>query len=186
MSSESALAHASLLLTYLLKTSVVYLALSLLSRSIRNSHVRFWLHGVFLGTAVTIWLGVLVSFSLPGLSLQRGAIPDAVSSRHLLSWSVDSAKVTPLPNGLSLAFWTYVAIIMFLLARPPGPHWRLSIFLRASHPPPAALAFVFELVRSGNRSPHCELRLVGGLRSPATAGWRRPKVLLPADLLSRL
>src|SRR6516164_2161444 len=99
MGSESALAHASLLLTYLLKTSVVYLVLSLLSRSIRNSHVRFWLHGLFFGTAVTIWLEVFFSFSLPDLSLHRNAIPDAVSSRHLLSWFVDSTKVTHLPDG---------------------------------------------------------------------------------------
>src|SRR5215471_4519178 len=99
MSSESAFAHASLLLTYLLKTSVVYLALSLLCRSIRNSHVRFWLHGLFLGTAVTVWLGMLFSFSLPGLSLRGTAIPEGVSSRQLLSWFVDSAKVTHLPSG---------------------------------------------------------------------------------------
>jgi beta-lactamase regulating signal transducer with metallopeptidase domain len=186
MSSESAFAHASLLLTYLLKTSVVYLALWLLSRSIRNSQVRFWLDGLYLGSTVTIWLGVLSSFSLPGHSLQRSAIPDAVSSGHLLSWSVDPSKVIHIPNSLSLAFWTYVVFIMFLLTRSLGHHWRLNKFLRASQPAPDALGLVFELLRSRARIPLCELRLAGGLRSPATAGWWHPKVLLPADLLPRL
>ena len=186
MSSESLLAHASLLLTYLLRTSAVYLLLSLLSRFIRNSHVRFWLHGLFLGAAVTVWLCVLLSFTLPGLSLQAGTTPEALPPKHLLAWFVNSATLPHLARGLSLAFWSYVAIVMLLLARSWGHHWRLANFLRASRSAPDALSFVFELIRSGTRSPRCELRLVDGLRSPATAGWQHPKVLLPSDLLPRL
>src|SRR5215469_14090137 len=186
MSSESLLAHASLLLTYLLRTSAVYLLLSLLSRFIRSSHVRFWLHGLFLGAAVTVWLCVLLSFTLPGLSLQAGTTPEALPPKHLLAWCVNSATLPHLARGLSLAFWSYVAIVMLLLARSWGHHWRLANFLRASRSAPDALSFVFELVRSGTRSPRCELRLVDGLRSPATAGWQHPKILLPSDLLPRL
>ena len=186
MSSESLLAHASLLLTYLLRTSAVYLLLSLLSRFIRSSHVRFWLHGLFLGAAVTVWLCVLLSFTLPGLSLQAGTTPEALPPKHLLAWFVNSATLPHLARGLSLAFWSYVAIVMLLLARSWGHHWRLANFLRASRSAPDALSFVFELIRSGTRSPRCELRLVDGLRSPATAGWQHPKVLLPSDLLPRL
>src|SRR5215831_14248954 len=186
MSSESALAQASLLLTYLLRTSPVYLLLSLVSRFIRNSHVRFWLHGLFLGAAVTVWLCVLLSFTLPGLSLQAGTTPEALPPKHLLVWTISSVTLPHLAKGLSLAFWSYLAIVMLLLARSWGHHWRLSNFLRASQSAPDALTFVFELVRSGTRSPRCELRLVDGLRSPATAGWRHPKVLFPRDLLPRL
>ena len=186
MSSESAFAHASLLLTYLLKTSAVYLLLSMLSRFIRNSHVRFWLHGLFLGAAVTVWLCVLLSFSFSTLFFQAGIIPEALPSKHLLAWTVNSATLPNLARGLSLAFWSYVAIVMLFLLRSWGHHWRLSNFLSVSQSAPDALAFVFELVRSGTRSPGCELRLVDGLRSPATAGWRHPKVLLPSDLLPRL
>jgi len=186
MSSESALAHASLLLTYLLRTSAVYLLLSLLSRFIRNSHVRFWLHGLFLGGAVTGWLCVLLSLTLPGVFLHAGSTPEALPPKHLLAWSVSSGGLPPLARGLSLAFSSYIVIVMLLLARSWGHHWRLNNLLSASQPPPDALAFVFDLVRSGTRSPRCELRLVDGLRSPATAGWRHPKVLLPSDLLSRL
>src|SRR5215472_770432 len=186
MSSESALTHASLLLTYLLRTSAVYLLLSPLSRFIRKSDVRFWLHGLFLGAAVTIWSCVFLSFTLPNLLLQAGTTPEALPSKYLLAWTVSSATLPHLAKGLSLAFWSYVVIVMLFLARSWGHHWRLSNFLSASRSAPDALTFVFELVRSGTRSPHCELRLVDGLSSPATAGWRHPKVLLPRDLLPRL
>ena len=186
MSSESALAHASLLLTYLLRTSAVYLLLSVLSRIIRNSHIRFWLQGLFLGTAVTVWLWLLVSLSLPALFFQQGAAPGASSSRHLLSLSVDSATLPHLAKGLSLAFWSYAVIVLLLLLRFCGHSWRLGNFLRSSQSAPDALAFLFELVRFRTGSPPCELRLVDDLRSPATAAWRHPKVLLPCNLLTRL
>src|SRR5215469_2344241 len=153
MSSESALAHASLLLTYLLRTSAVYLLLSLLSRFMRSCHVRFWLHGLFLGAAVTVWLCVLLSFSLPTLFLQTGITPEVLPLRHLLAWTVSSTTMPHLVKGLSLAFWSYAAIVILLLARSWGHHWRLSSFLWASQSPPDALALVFELVRSGTRSP---------------------------------
>src|SRR5215469_10004963 len=117
MSSESALAHASLLLTYLLKTSAVYLLLSMLSRLIRNSQVRFWLHGLFLGAAVTAWFCVLVSFSLPTLALQAGTTSEALPSKHLLMWTVDSATLPVLAKGLSLAFWSYMGIFALFLVR---------------------------------------------------------------------
>src|SRR5215472_14824061 len=159
MSSESLLAHASLLLTYLLRTSAVYLLLSLLSRFIRYSHVRFWLHGLFLGAAVTVWLCVLLSFTLPSPLLQASTTPEALPSKHLLAWTVGSATPPHLAKGLSLAFWSYVAIVMLFLARSWGHHWRLRNFLSASRSAPDAPAFVFELVRSATRSPRCELRL---------------------------
>jgi beta-lactamase regulating signal transducer with metallopeptidase domain len=186
MSSESALAQASLLLTYLLRTAIGYLLLSLLSRLIRNSQVRFWLHGLFLSAAITVWLCLLLSFGLPGLSFQRGTASGALPSRHFLSWSVDPAALPHLAKVLSLAFWCYAIIVLLLLVRFSGHSWRLGNFLRASQPAPDALAFLFELVRSETGFPPCELRLVDGVRSPATAGWRKPKVLLPANLLARL
>ena len=186
MSSESALAHASLLLTYLLKTSAVYLVLAVLSRLIRNSQVRFWLHGLFLGAAVTAWFCVLVSFSLPTLSFHAGITSAALPSKHLLMRTVNSATLPALAKDLSLTFWSYVGIVALFLVRACSQQWRLNNLLSSSQSAPDALAFVFELVRSGTKSPGCELRLVNDLRSPATAGWRHPKVLLPRDLLPRL
>ena len=186
MSSESALAHASLLLTYLLKTSAVYLLLSLLIRLIRNSQVRFWLHGLFLGAALTAWFCVLVSFWLSTLSFPAGIPSGASPSKHVLTWTVSSPTLPALAKGLSLAFWFYLGMVALFLVRAASQQWRLNHLLSNSRSAPDALAFVFELVRSGTKSPGCELRLVEGLRSPATAGWRRPKILLPSDLLPRL
>src|SRR5215469_8611340 len=113
MSSESALAHASLLLTYLLKTSAVYLLLSVFARLIRNSQVRFWLHGLFLGAAVTAWVCVLGSFFVPALSFQAGIPSAALPSKHLLVWAINSATMPALGKDLSLTFWSYVGMLAF-------------------------------------------------------------------------
>jgi beta-lactamase regulating signal transducer with metallopeptidase domain len=186
MSSESALAYASLLLTYLLKTSAVYLLLSVLSRFIGNSQVRFWLHGLFLGAAVTVWFWLLVSFSLPTVVFPAGMTPEDSPSKHLLMWTISSSTLPALAKDLSLTFWSYAGIVALFLVQSCRQQWRLRNFLSASRSAPDALALVFELVRAGTKSPSCELRLVDGLRSPATTGWRHPKILLPSDLLPRL
>src|SRR5262245_48102969 len=100
MTSESALALVSPLLMYFFKTAVVYLFLSLVSRSIRNPHVRFWLHGLFLGGAVAGWLYLLLSPSLRVLSSAPNPVASIAPVRHL-SLSLDPSLTPALATSLS-------------------------------------------------------------------------------------
>jgi Zn-dependent protease with chaperone function len=185
MSSGSGLAAASLLLTYVLRTSAAYAILSLFSCCLRNCRVRSRLNGLFLAAAAASWLCILVSSALPAIRPGGRIVSGLVSSRQF-SWLVDSATLPQLTKGLTLALWLYAVILAVLLARFCGQSWQLRNLLRGSEPPPSGLALLFEWVRSGTGSPGCELRLLDDLRSPATTGWRTRFVLIPRDLVPRL
>src|SRR6266852_4478818 len=64
MSSDAALAFASLWLTYLIRSVGAYLLLWVLCRLIRYPQLRFRLCGIFLGGMVAAWLGLLLLTSL--------------------------------------------------------------------------------------------------------------------------
>jgi beta-lactamase regulating signal transducer with metallopeptidase domain len=185
MSGESSLALVSLFLTYLFKATAVYVCLSLLSRLIRNSQIRFWLYGLFLVGAVTSWLYLFLSRALRLPPLRTGTAATIVSSTHF-SWSLNAALLPGLAKSLSYSPWWYATILALLLGRFCAGHWQLRNFLRSSEPSPDSLSFLFELVRSRGGAPRCEFRIVEDLRSPATTGWWHPKVLLPRQLLRRL
>jgi len=185
MSSEAALAFASLWLTYLIRSAGAYLLLWVLCRLIQNSHVRFRLCGIFLGGMVAAWLGLLLLPSLSALFASDSVALPIVAAPHW-SWPLNSALVPPLTTALSRGPWVYVAAVTLLLLQFCSPFWQLRTLLRASQPPSEALSFLFELIRSSTNAPQCEVRLVPGLRSPAATGWWRPKVLIPSELLPRL
>ncbi len=185
MSSEAALAFASLWLTYLIRSAGAYLLLWVLCRLIQNSHVRFRLCGIFLGGMVAAWLGLLLLPSLSALFASDSVRLPIVAAPHW-SWPLNSALVPLLTTVLSRAPWVYVAVLTLLFLQFCSPFWQLRALLRASQPPSEPLSFLFESIRSGTKARRCELRLVPGLRSPAATGWWRPKVLLPSELLHRL
>ena len=185
MGSDSALSFVSSLLTFLFKSTAAYLLLCLLSRFVRNPHIRFRLHGLFLSGAVATWLYLLLSLGLRVLPEARGAAGAIISARHL-SLSLNPALLPGFGKGLALLSWGYAIVFALLLVRFCGHSWHVRNFLRASQPPPDALSLLFELVRSESGSPRCELQLVEDLRSPATTGWWHPKILLPRELLLRL
>src|SRR5260370_1588080 len=99
MSSEAALAFASLWLTYLIRSAGAYLLLWVLCRLIQNSHVRFRLCGIFLGGMVAAWLGLLLLPSLSALFASDGVGLPIVAAPP---WSLplNSALVPPLPLAL--------------------------------------------------------------------------------------
>jgi beta-lactamase regulating signal transducer with metallopeptidase domain len=185
MSSEAALAFASLWLTYLIRSAGAYLLLWVLCRLIQNSHVRFRLCGIFLGGMVAAWLGLLLLPSPAALFASDSVRLPIVAAPHW-SWPLNSALVPLLTTVLSRAPWVYVAVLTLLFLQFCSPFWQLRALLRASQPPSEPLSFLFESIRSGTKARRCELRLVPGLRSPAATGWWRPKVLLPSELLHRL
>jgi len=79
-----------------------------------------------------------------------------------------------------------VAVLALFLLSFCAQFWQLRTLFRTSQPASDSLSSLFESVRTGIRGPQCELRVVPRLRSPAAAGWRHPKILLPEELLSRI
>jgi hypothetical protein len=82
--------------------------------------------------------------------------------------------------------WTYAAVLALFLLSFCCRFWQLQTLLRDSQPPSDSLLSLFESVRERIQAPQCELLVVPRLRSPAAAGWRHPKILLPDEFVSRL
>jgi beta-lactamase regulating signal transducer with metallopeptidase domain len=185
MSSETASALSSLWFTYVLQSAAGYMLLWLLCRFVRDPKFRFRLWGVFLAGMVTAWLGLLLLFRLSAsVASVSAAIPGA-SETHW-SWTLNFDLTPHLSTILSGLCWTYVAVLALFLLSFGARLWQLRTLLWTSQPASDSLSSLFESVRTGIQAPRCELRLVPRLRSPAAAGWRHPKILLPEEFLSRL
>jgi len=185
MRSETASALLSLWFTYVLQSAAGYMFLWLLCRFVRDPKFRFRLRGVFLGGMAAAWLGLLLLFRLSASVASVSPASAGVSETHW-SWTLNFDFTSRLPTILSGLCWTYVAVLaLFLLSFCAG-FWELRTLLRTSQPASDSLSSLFESVRAGIQAPRCELRLVPRLRSPAAAGWRHPKILLPEEFLSRL
>src|SRR5260370_40170437 len=100
MSSEAALAFASLWLTYLIRVVIEYLLLWGLGRLIQSSHVRFRLCWIFLGGMVAAWLGLLLLPSLLALLASDNAPLPIVATPHWL-WPLNFALFPALTAVLS-------------------------------------------------------------------------------------
>ena len=185
MSSETASALSSLLGTYVLQSAAGYMLLWLLCRFVRDPKFRFRLWGLFLGGMVAAWLGLLLLSSLSASTAAAGAVYPDVSEPHR-SWTLNFDLTPHFSTILSGLCWTYVAVLALFLLSFCAQFWQLRTLLRTSQPASDSLSSLFESVRTGIQAPQCELRLAPRLRSPAAAGWRHPKILLPEDFLSRL
>src|SRR5258708_23086087 len=56
---------------------------------------------------------------------------------------------------------------------------RLHLVLRHGRPPGAELAGLFETIRRESGARDCDLTVVPGVISPATAFWWKPRIILP-------
>ena len=185
MSSESALSFSALFLGYLLKSAVAYFCLWVLSRYIRNPQVRFLLYALFLGGLVASWVWMFVSPYLPSFSATETSIGPVASARQF-SWILNPSAVAAVARGVPGVLSAYVVILILLILRFYAHLWRVRKLVRSSQKAPDELSELFELVRLGIGAVPCELRFINDLRSPATTGWWKPKVLLPRELVPRL
>ena len=182
--NEVASPFASICLTHLVRWLAAYAILRLLCRLTRDSNLRFQLCAVFMGMMVMGWLGLLVHAGTPPSVVSQSA--SSPTAGFLWPWTLHLTIPARIATVLSRAGSVYITLFAFLLFRFSMRFRRLRSLVRASLPPPKTLQEWFESVRSCTVALPCELRLVSDLRSPATAGWRCPKVFLPYGLLSRL
>ena len=181
MSSELALHFGGIFLSYSLQVVAAYLGCLALTRLMRKPQHRFvaWMSFLLAVAAYWLFLGLselqammapaatLVGNARPGLSaLNRGFTVPMGWDRAILV----SAKIFAV---------VYVASLIFLVGVAVLRHLRLRVFLRQGRPAPEALVRLFEETRAGVGVPWCELAVFSALNSPATAGWLRPRILLP-------
>lgn len=185
MSSETASALSSLWGTYLLQSAAGYILVWLMCRFVRDPKFRFRLWGLFLGGMVAAWLGLLLLSRLSASTASPGAVYPDFSEPHR-SWTLNFDLTPHFSTILSGLCWIYVVVLVLFLMSFCVRFLQLRILFRTSQPASDSLSSLFESLRARIQAPQCELRLVPRLRSPAAAGWRHPKILLPDELLTRL
>src|SRR5260370_32267319 len=119
MSSDAALAFASLWLTYLIRSLGAYLLLWFLCRLIHHPQLRFRLCGIFLGGMVAAWLGLLLLTSL-SVPFRSDSTSSAIVSHLSWSWPLNRALAPPLATVLHRVSGVY-GIIRTLLLLQFGP-----------------------------------------------------------------
>ncbi|MGC2697865.1 MAG: M56 family metallopeptidase [Candidatus Angelobacter sp.] len=181
MSSELNLHFAGIFLSYSLQIAAAYLGCWLLNRLLPRPQQRFVVWMALLLAAVTYWLG-LIAWQLRALA---GSVTIAGNAKADLS-TLDSRFLVPLGWSRAILVSSEVFVIVYLtfvialIAVALWRHRSLRLFLQQGRPASDAIASLFDRTRCDHGVSRCELAVFANLASPATAGWLRPRILLPA------
>ncbi len=180
MSPDLCLHFAGVVLSYFLQVAAAYLACCLLDRLLHRPQQRFLLWMVFLLGSGTYWLGLLWS----GL---HGFLSPATVAGNISASGLVSAHSFQVPQGWShsillagrIAGGLYISVVGLLLGVAVWRHLGLRLLLRRAIEPSPALAALFHETRRDLMVSASRLLVLPGLRSPATACWWNPRILLP-------
>ena len=162
--------------TYFAQIAVAYALVQILSRLIISARGRMWLWSVFLLGALLGWL----AFLLVPVEVSHGPV-------HAFEWSY---RIERIPSELKLweqrglQFYLFIAVASQLI-------WgyrrlRLRALLRAGEAPTPEISLLFFRLAKKMKVESCRVMLVPELRSPSMAGWLRPCVFLPSELVPQL
>ena len=185
MRAEISLHFAALFLTYFLRVTAAYFACWMLNRLLGKPRHRFIVYMIFLVGSAAYWLGLVVrEFLALGAGRAEGVtgpvLAPAITRSFLISqaWSHNIVVAT---RGMGAV---YVAVSIALIGMAAWKHLRMRVLLRHAIEPSSLLSRLFlEVSRAMGISQsgisRAKLVVLPGLKSPATAGWRNPKILLP-------
>jgi beta-lactamase regulating signal transducer with metallopeptidase domain len=185
MIQNSPLATVSICLTFFVQIACGYLLTRALSVLFRSHRFRLRLWTCFLALTLVGWIFLSVpapasrSTKLPILASQEVPTPQ-------WSWQVGDSLAKELDRLEVWAVRIYLSILSTLLLQLLVKRLRLFLLLRSRQEPSPELLSLFDALCEEMKVRHCQLSLLAQLRSPATAGWFRPRVLLPLELVPRL
>jgi beta-lactamase regulating signal transducer with metallopeptidase domain len=173
----------SLFIDFFVQIGAAFLVCFLLARLCTTPHRRFLLwSGFLLGTA-GYWIVTLARGD--GFAIGRSALPAVNSSAPPHTPTVSYALWLPSSweHAVGVAGYAitavYLVCLLGFLAALASRYLALDRTLRHAAPPSSQLSLLFAELQSELGVRHCELLTVAGLSSPATACWRRPKILIP-------
>jgi beta-lactamase regulating signal transducer with metallopeptidase domain len=178
--SDSFPHFAGILASYFLRVAAAYAVCWLLSRLSPSPRRRFVVWLFFLLGAAGYWIGVVLPSPVQ-LSVSRavGTLPlhqAAVAPHTLLfpaTWAPALALVAPIVAA------AYLMGVLLFLANMLWQHLVLRRALRHAIEPSRDLALLFGAMCRGFGVRRCRLLILPQLSSPATAGWLKPRILLP-------
>jgi BlaR1 peptidase M56 len=174
-------------LTYFVKIALAYFLAWAVCGLVRDPGFRLRVWSIFVCLAVLGWL----AFCVPGvaansLPLTNHAVllPANVALHGI--WTIQGSWA---PQVSWLAHWFWRTYLLVLVLSVPHLGWkslRLWLILRKGEEPSKELSVLFQRLSRQMKVANCKLLLHAGLHSPATAGWLRPLILLPTDLVPLL
>jgi beta-lactamase regulating signal transducer with metallopeptidase domain len=185
MSAESSLHFAATCLSYFLRVAAAYFVCLVFNRVLRKPRQRFLVWMIFLLGSATYWLESLFrEFS------SLSALKTTVSHAPGVGTPVTHSFLVPLTlsHNIVIAIQcvgaAYVSIAIVLLGLAAWKHLQIRAFLKHAVEPSAALGSLFcetcrDLGISQSGVSRAKLVVLPGLKSPATAGWWNPRILLP-------
>ena len=182
---DSPLSAMSTWMTYIVQVAFAHLVIWGVSSFVRSPRLRLRMWGGFLFTAVAYWILLCVPAGT-GAPMKAAGVGAASSLPMGWSWAVPESLTARMG---ALPAWTaaiYIVIFAVLLLQMALKAWGLNSFLRTGQRPSRELNRTFQELCDEMEVSGCVLSLLPGLRSPATAGWWRPHVLLPAELVPDL
>lgn len=176
MTAEVCLHFAAIFLNFFLRVAVVFLACWLVNRLLSKPRQRFAVWMMFLLGTGAYWLG-LIFRELSALKAEAVSASGQAGSAHLLlvplAWS---HTILMAVQAVGLA---YFAVVLLMIVLTAIKHARLRLLLRRAVEPSQALNGLFAEIGSEFGVSRAQLLILPGLKSPATAGWWNPRILLP-------
>ena len=180
MSREACLHFAAVFASYFLRVVAAYLACWMLNRLLRKPRQRFLVWIAFLLGSGTYWLGLILRevriYSAPSADTAHTAIQTASASHSLL---VPLAWSPAIVIGVQILALAYLATAIGMIVVEAWRHVRMRILLKLAVEPSDALNKLFRQICSDLHISRARLVILPGLKSPATAGWWTPRILLP-------
>jgi D-alanyl-D-alanine endopeptidase (penicillin-binding protein 7) len=179
MTPDVSLHFAGILLNFFLRVALAYLACWLVNRLLSKPRQRFAVWMMFLLGSAAYWmaliLGELRVFS--AIKTEAGSVGDQAGAAHALvvplAWS---HQILIAVQAVGLA---YAAAALLMIGLTAVKHVRLRMLLRRAVEPSGALNGLFAEICRELGVSWAKLLILPGLKSPATAGWWNPRILLP-------
>jgi beta-lactamase regulating signal transducer with metallopeptidase domain len=185
MSAELCLHFAAACLTYFLKVTAAFLAGWILNRLLLRPRHRFIVWMIFLVGSAAYWLELVIG-EIRDVAVRTVAVANAPSAspnsiHPLLLPLAWSHNIVIAIEGLG-AF--YVSVCFLLVVATVWKHLRMRVLLRhAVEPSPSLSTLLLDVSRdlrlAHSRISRTKLQVLPGLKSPATAGFWNPRILLP-------
>ncbi|HEY2234544.1 MAG TPA: M56 family metallopeptidase [Candidatus Angelobacter sp.] len=185
MSAELCLHFAAACLTYFLKVTAAFLAGWILNRLLLRPRHRFIVWMIFLVGSAAYWLELVVGeirdFAITTVEAARAPSASPNPTHPLLLPLAWNHNIVIAIEGLGAL---YISVCFLLVAATAWKHLRMRVLLRyAVEPSPLLSTLLLDVSRdlrlAHSRLSRTKLMVLPGLKSPATAGFWNPRILLP-------
>src|SRR5579864_237065 len=180
MTPDVSLHFAGIFLNFLLRVAVAFVACWMVNRLLKKPGQRFTVWAMFLLGSAAYWMALIYK-EFSAWSATKSAAGSVVGQAS----SAIHSLVVPLAWGHTILIavqalaLAYAAAVLLMVGLTAVKHVRLWMLLRRAVEPSEALNGLFAEICCELGIARAKLLILPGLKSPATAGWWNPRILLP-------